>query len=619
MDKLVTAGLVTASDGSKKIDMAKYGAALAQEIRPSNIKKTKNEEGRGINVEIEFTDEDREKLLKISRVMGDINNGNLDLNEYIDSMTERQKLADKYGEPAISNPANLQPPMRYDDSHNKYANMAGMRIMGSGGFNTGFGSGFNGWGPQYSEDYSCLLYTKEEIESGKVPVSRVCYEGEEGYDEPNGVINNPKVKEEFHVCVMRQVKNDKGEYEKKYFGDEIAIEDAKREDAEAAAVGDFKAGALEEWRKKSLLDVYNLSDELRRYNSRLAEELLWYNSENEGGDAKDFEEFKQACMVKLYEYRSKDPLANIKSNTLFSGNQTHVLPPVSASQADFNEYLAELEGKYKAGKEMTIEEKEQAVIKKYQDDADRRYGGIKAEMDAIKTGKDCSSIIKRLQMLENINVCCTQEEYDREMEWMDQIKRNRTPSQEERRNTYGMYKMIMAWKKKDLPDGLTYDQWFDRWWNGPVEYLQKNSLKIQRIQASQRMVMRFSQIESSQPTPEQLKRQYEDAILRGFREYDHGKVNMNATLNEFFNGAYGFKYLMYCDRDQKLRKQRNSLRRLYDPERLHDLFRYNDPHRSPLLSPKPDYDELVNSKEYQERRRLFKEAIYKKNVLGALH
>ena len=173
MDKLVTAGLVTASDGSKKIDMAKYGAALAQEIRPSNIKKTKNEEGRGINVEIEFTDEDREKLLKISRVMGDINNGNLDLNEYIDSMTERQKLADKYGEPAISNPANLQPPMRYDDSHNKYANMAGMRIMGSGGFNTGFGSGFNGWGPQYSEDYSCLLYTKEEIESGKVPVSRV--------------------------------------------------------------------------------------------------------------------------------------------------------------------------------------------------------------------------------------------------------------------------------------------------------------------------------------------------------------------------------------------------------------------------------------------------------------
>ena len=38
-----------------------------------------------------------------------------------------------------------------------------------------------------------------------------------------------------------------------------------------------------------------------------------------------------------------------------------------------------------------------------------------------------------------------------------------------------------------------------------------------------------------------------------------------------------------------------------------------------MFGPSPDFDTLVNSEEYQKRRKLFVESIYQKNELGTLH
>lgn len=602
MDKLVSAGLINSPNGTAQIDMSKLGKAMTKEIRPQRVTCQKDEHGDGNKLTLEFSEEDKEKMRKINNVLSDFEKGNLDLNEYIKSMEERQKLQDKY-----SSMSTTQLPPHEEE--NKYAGMAGMRIMGNSAFN---GHMQNTWSQRHDEEYACMRYTKEERESGMVPIAKACFPGDEDFGKDSSVTNECRTKEEFHVCVVKKVLNDKGEYETKYYGDDIAVKYAKTE----AAADDFKAAAVEKWRKESLLDIYNLASELRRYNSDLADELLWFKHESDAGE---YNNFKLECMRKLNEYRSKDPLCNVKSTPLYSDGNTHLLPPVPATDEDLEEYMDELERRCESNRERTTQEQEEDIIKQYEKSFDKRIGGIKQEIDAIKHGKDCSSIIKRLQLMENICVCSSQEEYDNEMRWRAEMNRRLNPVQQSSKNMYGMYKMMLAYKKHDLPDGLTYDQWFDKWWSAPVEYEKKYHLQHLRREASQRMVMRFKYIEDSQLTPDERQRNYENAILQGYRDFDHGKVNMNADMNEFFNGEYGFGYLVYCCREQKLKEQKNSLKRLYDPEQLHDIFRQKDPNRSPLLNPKPDYDALVSSKEFQERRRLFKEAIYKKNILGALH
>lgn len=582
MDNVVAAGTRTTKSGESYLDISKIGQELASQITPESAVYDIGADGK--ELKIEFSNEDMKKILAVG---GMVNKMQQDQQAGMTNNTSANpdvKIS-KYDSPSMIQAKTGQ-----------FSTMAGLRS-----------SLINNYGSYESHQYDILLATEEEKASGKMFKTKAGHRLPEGH--PDTLAPSGGEKEVIRTCACIPIKNDEtGEYEVHYYGDPIAIESAKK----AAAASDFKDQALEVWRRESMRDVYNLAQELRRYNSALAEQLLWFQHEAE---TEEFDAFKDICLKKLREYREKDPLALIKSApiTMSDGN-IHMLDPKPASDEELDRYMKKLESL--CDHEETQAEKEQKAIDHYIKTGDR-LKGVREEIAAIKNGKDTASIVKQLQMMTDIMVCTSQEEYDHEMAWRAKVDNGLDYARQNRRNQYNIWKQIMRVCEDQVTNGLTYDQWFDLWWAKPDE--EYDSLAAKRNAVSQSMVMRFKGIEDAQPTPEQRERMVHDEIVRRLNAFDHGMVRNDMTMNEFFNGPYGANYIMSCCYEAKRKRQQNSVLKLYDPEKLHELFRYNDPNRFPLLNPKPDYDTLVSSEEYKRRRQLFIDSIYQKNSLGTLH
>ena len=577
MDNVVAAGTHTTKSGETFLDMAKIGKSLASEITPEAAVYDIGPDGKELN--IEFSNADMAKIMSVGRAANQIE----DQQKNIATSMAGQNLS-QYASPS----------MKEAQMGNQYSNIAGLRS-----------SVFTDYESFESREYACLLPTEEEIQSGLYPKTKLVWSDDPEYGKEQ--LAPASKKEEIHTCVRFNHIDENGKVTTEYFGDPEAIESSKKE----AAASDFKDEALMQWRRESMTDVYNLAQELRRYNSNLAEELLWFQHDSE---EEEFDKFKAMCIKKLAEYRSKDPLADIKSRPVSTTDgRTHILTPNETTSEELDEYMSKLES---LCHEETQAEKEQKVIEGYTESGDR-LAGVRKEIDAIKNGKDCASAVKRLQMMTNICVCTSQEEYENEIRWQAQLDSNWNATQLNHKNQYTIWKELLKVCRDQVPEGMTYDQWFDLWWAKPTENFE--SIHTQRDMVSNRMVMRFKRIEDSQPTPEQRAKMVEDELIRRLNAFDHNMIDPNISLNDFLNGDYGANYIMHCCMEAELRRQRQSVLRLYDPEQLHDLFRYNDPNRSPILGPKPDYETLVSSEEYKRRRQLFVDAIYKKNSLGTLH
>lgn len=565
----------TTKSGEEYFDLSKIGKALADEVKPvATSVDIDNDGGKRLNVE--FSPEDMQKIMTVGKAVNQID--------------EQQQIA--------MNMANNPQPQTNTTSNNiDFMNMAGMRTMGNSYYN-------NSW---YGDRNTWMDLTQEEIDSGKHPVGRVLRPGDEDFDKPKVI---KRKKEQIIVCVkkLREDKDGKTHYE--YYGDKTAVEHFKKE----AQIEDYKSAAQEVWRRAQLAEVYNLAEELKRYNRQLAEELLWYQHES---TLEEFDEFKKMCLQKLFDYRSKDPFAKMKSNIKVINGQTHILPTENdgVSKEELDKYVKELEAK---AYEPTQKDKEDMVIEGYQKESDDRLDGIRKEIEAIKNGTDPNASIKRLQLLTNINVCCSQEEFEQEIEWQNKLKSRWTNQQQYSKNQYSVWKQIMRCAMDQVPEGVTYDQWFDDWWNKPSKDAEDYYKKNKRAILSGQLSNKLTQLVMSQPTPEEIKAGYEADIIRRYREFDKGLIR-DEGLNQFFNGEYGFAYLWHCHLRDKLKQQRQNLKRLFDPEELHDLFRNRSGTRShPSLPAKADYDTIVNSEEYRKRRQMFIETIYKKNKLGRL-
>ena len=567
----------TTKSGEEYFDLSKIGKALADEVKPvsANIDTDPDDGGKRLN--IEFSSEDMKKIMSVGKAVNQID--------------EQQQIA--------MNAANGPQPQANSTNTIDYTNMAGMRTMGNSYYNN-----YSSW---YGDRNSWMDLTQEEIDSGKYPVGKVVRPGDEDFGKPKTIKHK---KEQIIVCVKKLRTDEDGKTHYEYHGDKAAVEHLKKE----AQIEDYKSAAQDVWRRVQLAEVYNLAKELKRYNSLLSEQLLWYQHES---TLEEFEEFKKMCLQKLFDYRSKDPFAKVKSNIKVINGQTHILPTENdnVSKEELDQYVKELENRVY---EPSQKDKEDAVIEGYQKESDERLDGVRKQIEAIKNGTDPNSSIKRLQLLTNIQVCCTQEEYEREVEWQEKLKNRWNVQQQSSQNQYAIWKQIMKCAIEDVPEGMTYDQWFDEWWNKPSKDAEDYYRKNKRAILSGQLSNRLGQIVASQPTPEQIKAGYEADIIRRYREFDKGLVR-DEGLNQFFNGEYGFAYLWHCHLRDKLKKQRQDLRRLFDPNELHDLFRSRSgTSNHPSLPTKPDYDTIVNSEEYRKRRQMFIETIYKKNKLGRL-
>ena len=559
MDPAVAAGIRRTASGEEYMDMSKIAQDLASTMSPESASYEIGPDGK--ELVLEFSEADKSRIRNVCKQV--------------------DELQAKAGNSPIQNPSGPSP----------QPYMMGMGMM------------HNAYSSPESMEYACML---EEDLGFEVSVEQNVLVEEEDF---NTRPPRRESREKFYVCVEKLMPDGT----RKLFGEEEAVKAVEEYEAKtAAANSDFKDEATSKWVTESMSEVYNLASELRRYNSVLAEQLLWFQHESEPAD---FDRFKAKCLKKLIEYRSRDPLAEVKSNPLITRNgKVFIAEGKEIDEKEFNEYRKMLSD---ALEEETQKEKEQHAIDKYVEESDRRLSGLRKELSALTKHDNPKAAIHELQMMTNICICTTQDEYERECKWRDRLNRQWNPAQLDSQNKYLIYKKLMRCCADEVPEGMTYDQWFDDWWNKPVEAAE-STYRPSYI-AAMKMQMRFTNIVNSQPTPEQLKASYDAETARRQRAFDLGMVDPNMDLNQFLNGPYGASFLMHRTMESIRKRQQQSLLNKYDPNRLHDIFRQKDPEKEALFGPRPDYDTLVNSKEYQKRRKLFVESIYQKNSLGTLH
>jgi hypothetical protein len=559
MDPAVAAGIRRTASGEEYMDMSKIAQDLASTMSPESASYEIGPDGK--ELVLEFSEADKSRIRNVCKQV--------------------DELQAKAGNSPVQNPSGPSP----------QPYMMGMGMMHSA------------YSSPESMEYASML---EEDLGFEVSVEQnVPVEEEDFTTRPP----RRESREKFYVCVEKLMPDGT----RKLFGEEEAVKAVEEYEAKtAAANADFKDEATSKWVTESMSEVYNLATELRRYNSVLAEQLLWFQHESEPAD---FDRFKAKCLKKLIEYRSRDPLAEVKSNPLITRNgKVFIAEGKEIDEKEFNEYRKMISD---ALEEETQKEKEQHAIDKYVEESDRRLSGLRQELSALTKHDNPKAAIHELQMMTNICICTTQDEYERECKWRDRLNRQWNPAQIDSQNKYLVYKKLMRCCADEVPEGMTYDQWFDDWWNKPVQAAE-STYRPSYI-AAMKMQMRFTNIVNSQPTPEQIKASYDAETARRQRAFDLGMVDPNMDLNQFLNGPYGASFLMHRTMECIRKRQQQSLLNKYDPNRLHDIFRQKDPEKEALFGPRPDYDTLVNSEEYQKRRKLFVESIYQKNSLGTLH
>ena len=466
-----------------------------------------------------------------------------------------------------------------------------------------------------NEDDSWMLPTEEELASGKVPMVRAIIQGQtpKPFPEIKRKRTMPKESEvdmSDRICVKILEKDENGKEEYKYYGKPEAIEHAKRE----ACAMDFKEMACLAEHKRKQEELYNLASELRRYNVKLAEDLLW--AQNDLPIAA-FQEFIKQCRKQLMEYRNNDKFCLTKSMVIQTQDKTFVTKPKPTTREELERYAKEekerLNKLFPVKQDGMSESDYQERIERYKKDTEE----VQHELDLIKNTNDLVLLVKKLQCLENVRVYCSGEEEEFHQALLNALP----PIYQNKRNTYMIWKKIMRVHKDSLEPGQSYDEWFDNWWKGPVDY-ESPSAKRERY-VDYKTIERYTKFEwlcNNQPDPKMLERVYMDNLERRFREFDGGKVPEHQTLYEYFNGEYGMGYMHNCILNQRLREQSHSLLKYFDPETYMEKLRarWIQRQQSDDYGANVQYDELLNSEAYQKKRQSFIEKIFCKNPRGSI-
>ena len=463
--------------------------------------------------------------------------------------------------------------------------------------------GYYGWG----NDDDWMLPTKEELESGLVPYSYAVIDGKPSVD----VDKLPKIKKERIkesdvddisklVCTSFLKEKEDGTSYREYYGEEEAVKAIK-----SAAALDYKEAAVLATRKQKQNEVYELAGELRRYNSELADNLIWMSNE----DPMRFEMFKVQCISKLIKYRHEDPLAEAKSTVKVENNKLKVEAPKKFTMEELQKIADEESKKMKENSEQAkVEQK----VKEIQQQAE---GAIK-QIEEVKNSKDISTLIFKLQAMTDIRVFTA----DEEEEFNQFMKQGLTPIQELNKSQYFIWKKFMERKKDQVPEGKTYDEWFDEWWYGPNHVVKDDERTRRKKWMESRAAQREDQLTRAvmmQPTEEQRRAAYDRSLYKAFRQFDGGKIPEHQTLYEFFNGEYGLGYMYNCHRQEQIRKQAASVVKYYDPNQYAQMIAQ---HRDARMDSNDGvkFKDLIKSDVYRNKRQKFIESLFKKNPRGMI-
>jgi hypothetical protein len=366
---------------------------------------------------------------------------------------------------------------------------------------------------------------------------------------------------------------------------------------------DYKHGSVATAAKKQADDTYTLVKELRRYNQELADNLLWYQN---NVDFEEFIQMKRECQNQLIEYRNNDPVSSAKSSVIIAGDNTLVKEPRILT----DKQLKDMRNNFKAQKD----EKGEIIendIKKYSMD----YIKFQTQDNTIFDNISIDKKIEKLKDINNLKVIPLDK--DKAYIKMNTAIKNLSPIKVTQKDRYVLWKKLLRGARVLNKQSLdNFDKEFDEWWNKPRIKNQDdfNEKYLDRLYALhyEHLIL----MDRMQPTEEQIKNSTESTIAHQWNDFDQGTSKENSSTYQFMKNL-GFLETRMIEQD--IQKQRHQLRRRYDPVAYKNLARQ--------YSAKQNYIDgkgyvstvdLMNQKEYNRKRQLFIDQIFKKANRGTI-
>jgi hypothetical protein len=458
-------------------------------------------------------------------------------------------------------------------------------------------------GPQYFQtNNEWMLPTEEEIRSGEIPLVTVV-RGEIDKDEEIAPIRKKSREEDIKFAIVRTHTDENGmEYDEFLYGDrEVANEKPNKNSL------DYKEAATIAKRSELEIDTYALAKELARYNSLLADNLLWYK---DNVDNEEFMEIRREAQRELMKYRSDDKLSNIKSTVVIAGDKTMILPPKPTTMQELERIaMEELSG------HKTQKDKEDSIIDRYRN----VNSPINTQRRAIMNGNSVKEIITKLQALTDMRINCGDEEI-KTHEQFSKHDKDLSPIKINERDNYLTWKRLMKSAKSYINEDITnFDEKFDEWWNKPrvtTPDQKREQFKKYQIQMTELSIEHYNRIQQNAQSPEQKEQTYVNAVIKSWRDYDKGVITPDMSLYDFLDNA---NFLLTRNIEVQIERDSNKASRLYDPNaylaevRKHSAIR----NMQDGLGFVPTMD-LMDHKVYQQKRQDFINQIFKKANRGTI-
>ena len=441
-------------------------------------------------------------------------------------------------------------------------------------------------------DMSLFTPTREELDEGLVPYVAISR---------HGVMEN---EEEFNYY-MERAKERRRRKTFKWDGPRVFVSrngeeppwaEAERKWREENAALDYKEASLLRYRAQNNDYDYSIAKELRRYNTDLADDFLWYK-QNRALD--EFERFKQECLAELVKYRNADPMANAKSEITENEDGTF---DFKAPTKDYtiNDLKEMAEESRKKAEESSTSGLAKNIISSYQKQADIINNAVSNKLGVKDDKMTIRNILDKIASLNNIQVVA----------YGDKSVVNKVmslpPIEVNANNQYKIWKKLKRMCYSGDKD--KFDEEFDRWWFGP-KYLEKQMSKTKKYREYRLKAQAVldAQINREFVTPEKAyaaQMAFRENGLASAAKFDQGSVRPDMSLGEWLDN---WMFLETRYQEMKVEEYNKNLRNRYNPKRYMELVEQSAMQDAAARGEKYHF---CDSKEYNDKRQRFISTIF---------
>jgi len=406
------------------------------------------------------------------------------------------------------------------------------------------------WQARYG-DNEWMLPTQEELDSGKCTMAYIV----KGEPEESIIEKKRESLDDIKVAVVKAHKDENGvEWEEFLYGDEEAVN--KKKDKKSIS---YQEAYVLAKKVEAENDTYALAKELSRYNTHLADDLLWHQ---QNADLDLFHQVKSEARDALLRYRGEDNLSAIKSTVFVAGDRTIVQPGKPTSMGELERIAMNELLKYKSQKEKN-EAKEEEIIENYRRNS--RSNPVTMQIEEIRSGKSLSTIVKRLQTFTDMRIICTPKEEKMNRELQQRISATLNPMQINERDNYFTWKKLTKLARKTTgADMSNFDREFDEWWGKPriITPAQKaKDIEDYRLMMTEAKIDYYNTLVPSPPEGT-INVEYQRELQKAFHDFDKGTITPDLSMSEFFKKM---GYLSSRKIEMDIQRQSNVISRLFDP------------------------------------------------------